>query len=67
MPKGDIVGMFTGTMRLSLMTRTHRKEKLGRRSDSDRCITPSEFLMVVRYEFRQKEHIDGGHISSVIS
>jgi len=52
--------MFTGTMRLSLMERTHRKEKLGRRSDNDRWITHSEFSMAVRYEFRQKERVDGG-------
>jgi hypothetical protein len=59
--------MFTGTMRLSLMARTHRKEKLGRRSDSDRWITHSEFPMAVRSEFRQEEHADGGQISSVRS
>jgi hypothetical protein len=35
MPKGEIVGMFTGTtmMCLSLMARTHKKDKLRRRSD----------------------------------
>jgi len=60
------VGMFIGTMHLSLMERMHRKEKLKRRSDSDHWITHSEFLMAVRYEFRQEKRIDGGKISSII-
>jgi hypothetical protein len=59
--------MFTGTMRLSLMARTHRKEKIGRRSDSDRWINHSEFPMTVISEFKQKENAYGGHISSVRS
>jgi hypothetical protein len=67
MPKGEIVSVFTRTMCLSLMARTHRKEKLGRRRDSDRWITHSEFLMAVRFEFRQEECAYGGHISSVRS
>jgi hypothetical protein len=47
------------------MERTQGKEKLGRRSDSDRWITHSEFLMVVRSKFKQEECVVGGQISSV--
>jgi len=59
--------MFTGTMRFSLMARTHRKEKLGRRSNSDRWITHSEFPMAVRFEFKQEESANEGKISSIRS
>jgi hypothetical protein len=47
MPKGEIVGMFTGTtmMHLSLMERTPRKDKLRRRSaqreNRSRALDPS--------------------------
>jgi hypothetical protein len=44
--------MFTGTMGFSLMARTHRKEKIGRISNSDRWITHSKFPMAIRFEFR---------------
>jgi hypothetical protein len=47
------------------MERTHRKEKLRRRSDNAHCITHSKFPMDFRYELRQEERAYGGQISSV--